>query len=75
MKRKDFIKSSTLAIGGASLGTHFSFISPAVLGSNERLRIGSIGINGMGWSDTISLLKNDGVELVCLLYTSPSPRD
>ncbi len=66
MKRKDFIKSSSLALGGASLATQFSFASPTVLGSNERLRIGAIGINGMGWSDTKSLLKINGVELVAI---------
>ena len=66
MKRKDFIKSSSLAIGSISLANQFSFASQSVLGSNERIRIGAIGINGMGWSDTISLLKIGGVELVAI---------
>ena len=66
MKRKDFIKSSSLAIGSISLANQFSFASQAVIGSNERIRIGAIGINGMGWSDTISLLKIGGVELVAI---------
>jgi len=66
MKRKEFLKASSLALGGATFVPHQFPLTGTILGANDRLRIGAIGINGMGWSDTKSLLKIDGVELVAI---------
>lgn len=66
MKRKEFLKASSLAIGGATFAPQPFTLTGSIVGANERLRIGAIGINGMGWSDTKSLLKIDGVELVAI---------
>jgi len=38
----------------------------AIIGANDRLRFGAIGINGMGWADTKALLKVPNVELVAI---------
>lgn len=61
MKRRAFNKiAGTIAFSAPFINTSgFS-----VLGANERLNIGVIGANGMGWSNTNSLLKND--HTICL---------
>lgn len=69
MKRRDFSKgASALMAGGLVIG-------PTVLSANNRrkrisandkLQIGVIGCNGMGWSDTYSMLKMKDVDLVAI---------
>lgn len=63
MRRRDFIKSAALA--GAALG-----LAPplrmARAARNDRLQIGVIGCNGMGWTNTASLLKMDDVDVVAI---------
>jgi predicted dehydrogenase len=68
MKRKDFIKQTAAFAGGSFfLPTVDGFAkSMGVLGANDRVRVGAIGINGMGWSDTKSLMKIAGVEIVAI---------
>lgn len=67
MRRRDFTKNSSAVLaGGILLGssalkanTHPSRTSP-----NEKLQIGVIGCNGMGWSNTNSMLKMNDIDLV-----------
>lgn len=63
MRRRDFIKSSALA--GVALG-----LAPplrmARAARNDRLQIGVIGCNGMGWTDTASLLRMNDVDVVAI---------
>lgn len=66
--RRHFIKRTSTLIGGAALlSSAESFaifknrFSPA-----DQINIGAIGINGMGWSNVTSALKNQGVNLVAL---------
>ncbi|MCY3998808.1 MAG: Gfo/Idh/MocA family oxidoreductase [Flavobacteriaceae bacterium] len=69
MNRKEFIKQSSLVIGLATVGPttlNFANHSIDVLGANDQIRIGTIGINGMGWTNTLSLLKIPNVELVAI---------
>ena len=68
MKRKEFIKQSVLIAGaGMTYPTYASLLNrSAIIGANDRLRFGAIGINGMGWADTKSLLKVPNVELVAI---------
>lgn len=68
-RRKFLIDSSRIAAGGLLL----SALSPEVFAINkgqvpasDRINIGAIGINGMGWSDTKAALKVPGVNLVAL---------
>ncbi len=64
MNRKNFIKQSALMTGaGLVLPGYKSILKGAkILGANDTINIGAIGINGMGWSDTKSLLKIPGVQ-------------
>ncbi len=62
MKRRNFVKTSALA------GTALTFpnILTGGLGQNDKINIGVIGCNGMGWADTTSCLKMDNVDLVAI---------
>ena len=68
MKRTDFIKQASLTTGAGLLLPSFSLGSQShpILGSNDRIRIGAIGVNGMGWADTKALIKIPGVERVAI---------
>ena len=68
MRRKEFIKQASLMTGAGLVFPSLSIGSQShpILGSNDRIRIGAIGINGMGWADTKSLLKIPGVELAAI---------
>ena len=68
MKRKDFIKRSVLVAGaGMSYPTYASLLDrSSIIGANDRVRFGAIGVNGMGWADTKALLKVPNVELVAI---------
>ena len=68
MKRKDFIKRSVLVAGaGMSYPTYASLLDRySIIGANDRVRFGAIGVNGMGWADTKALLKVPNVELVAI---------
>jgi predicted dehydrogenase len=66
MKRRDFIyKTGTALAAGAIL-------TPAMLGArsrisaNDKINIGVIGCNGMGWSNTSSLIKMNDIDLVAI---------
>ena len=66
MKRRTFIKNST-AVGAGSLILPFSLSAKSkYIPPSDRVRIGLIGAKGMGWSNTNSLLKIEGTELVGL---------
>ncbi len=68
-RRRFLADSSLLALGGITLQSFntdtFSIFknrfSPA-----DQVNIGAIGINGMGWADTTSMLKIPGVNLVAI---------
>jgi predicted dehydrogenase len=63
MRRRDFIKNSALA------GVAAGLVAPVrVSGAdkNDRLQIGVIGCNGMGWSNAASLLKMNDVDVVAI---------
>jgi predicted dehydrogenase len=66
MKRRSFLHQGGLALAGtlmatpaiASLGKRFS--------QNDKINIGVIGCNGMGWSNVSSLLKMPDVDLTAI---------
>ena len=68
MKRKNFIKKSALLASSGFLFPRFSSLSKAgsVLGSNETINIGTIGLNSMGWWNTKSLLRIPEVNLIAI---------
>lgn len=77
MKRKDFIKQTSLITGAGLIIPSLSAFSASrkILGSNDLIRIGTIGINGMGWSNTKALMKIPGVELVAICDVDQSVLD
>lgn len=70
MQRRKFIRESSLiGTGCLAFGSGLIQASPVInnpLPKSDKLRFGVIGCNGMGWSDTRSLLKMDDVELVAI---------
>jgi len=69
MKRRDFIQKSATAAAATGLITTLPgtlSASSRILGANERVNVGAIGLNGMGMSDLRSFLKMDGVECLAL---------
>jgi predicted dehydrogenase len=62
MRRRDFIASTALVSGVYGLGSRLA----AGAERNDRLQVGVIGCNGMGWANTESLLKNEDVDLVAI---------
>ena len=68
MKRKNFIKKSALLASSGFLFPGFSSLSKAsgILGSNETINIGTIGLNSMGWWNTKSFLRIPNVNLIAI---------
>ncbi|WP_276374505.1 Gfo/Idh/MocA family oxidoreductase [Chryseolinea sp. H1M3-3] len=64
MKRRNFIKGTGAALaGGMFLGSEI-IATPGIVSANDKLNIGVIGCNGMGWSNTNSFLKMKDVDLL-----------
>lgn len=68
--RRSFLQQSSALVGGALLSSAFDrspFSSLRTrLSASDRIRVGAIGINGMGWADLSAALKVPGVEVVAL---------
>lgn len=64
MKRRNFIKQAGVSLaGGIVLGPSIVSARPRI-SKNDKLQIGVIGCNGMGWSNVNSFLKMADVDLV-----------
>ena len=69
MKRRDFIHKSAAVAAGTGIISSMPGTARAasrILGANEKINIGAIGLNGMGMSDLNSFMKMEGVECVAL---------
>lgn len=67
--RRDFLKKmGTLAVAGAISPSLVNAKSPkaSVMGANDRINIGLIGCNSMGWTDLLNAVNVPGVECVAL---------
>jgi uncharacterized OsmC-like protein len=65
MKRRNFVKNtSALTAGGLILGPSILHAGSKRISPNDKLQIGVIGCNGMGWSNTYSMLKMEDVDLI-----------
>lgn len=62
MKRRTFVKETSVA-GAGLLFSHQAFAKKRIA-TNDKLQIGVIGCNGMGWANTNSLLKMADIDLV-----------
>lgn len=70
--RRKFIGQSGLALAGLSVLPLNSFSHSK---ANETINLGVIGANGMGWADTRSALKNEGVRCVAICDVDASVID
>ena len=61
MNRKDFIRTSSV-LAASSL----FFKAKGGGFFDQSIRVGLVGVNGMGWSDLNALLKNQGVVCTAL---------
>ncbi|PST83858.1 oxidoreductase [Pedobacter yulinensis] len=70
LNRRNFIRNTALAAGGtavmAALDQPAFAIGRRIIGANDRINIGVIGLKGMGWSDLQAALKVPGVQLAAL---------
>jgi len=62
MKRKDFVKISSMF----TLSAFMPFTDLLAVGNNINIRIGLIGVNGMGWTNLNAILKNVNVTCTAL---------
>lgn len=68
--RRHFLKQGSAIIGGAAILSAIDNPAFAIFRKSfspaSQINIGAIGINGMGWADLTSALKQPGVNLVAL---------
>ncbi len=69
MKRRQFIQSSSTVLAGAGMAgllpTDLLSFNKS-MAANDKIRIGAIGIKGMGWSDLTSVLKDPRAQCIAL---------
>ena len=66
MKRREFIYKSSLMGAGILLSPTLARAADKKVGANDKIRVGLIGCNGMGFGDLQSFLRNKEVECVAL---------
>ncbi|MDA0201070.1 MAG: Gfo/Idh/MocA family oxidoreductase [Bacteroidetes bacterium] len=70
MNRKEFIKNTTIAGAGGmflpNLKGYAQWVKKNKISANDQLNVGTIGINGMGWNNTMRVLEVPGVNLVAV---------
>ena len=66
MKRKEFIKKSAFLGAGSMFLTSLSGYSIKNKSASDQINIGAIGINGMGWGNTLKAIEVPGVNLVAV---------
>jgi len=64
--RRSFIKKSALGIAALHIPFGNNAFAYNIIGANERINVGVIGCNGMGWSNTMSILKNKDIQLIAI---------
>ncbi|MDX2250054.1 MAG: Gfo/Idh/MocA family oxidoreductase [Bacteroidia bacterium] len=65
MKRRTFIyKSAAAGAGSLILAPSVMSAAKTIISPNDRLQVGVIGCNGMGWSNSRSILKMEDVDIV-----------
>ncbi len=70
MNRKEFIKNTAIAGAGgmflSNLKSYAQWGKKNKISANDQLNVGTIGINGMGWANTMKVLEVPGVNLVAV---------
>ena len=65
MKRRHFIQSTSAYIAGAALLPK-TLSATKSIAPGDKINIAAIGINGMGWSDLQSMIKNPQAQCIAL---------
>lgn len=77
--RRSFIRQAGLLAGTtmlASINQQNAFAAfSKKMAASDRIHVAAIGINGMGWADLLSSMKQPGVELVMLCDTDKNVLD
>src|SRR3979411_2160548 len=77
--RRSFIRQAGLFAGTSLLASTIQQQAFGSFGkklaSSDRINIAAIGINGMGWADLLSALKQPGVQVVMLCDTDKNVLD
>lgn len=63
-QRRKFIKDTALGMAALSIPSYGIALSSKIFNINNTVNLGVIGCNGMGWSNTVSMLKIEGVKLI-----------
>ena len=67
MKRRDFIHSSSTYLAGLGIASMLPYdLLKTKVSAADKIRVGAIGIKGMGWSDLSAILKDPRAECVAL---------
>jgi predicted dehydrogenase len=69
MKRRNFVKGTVTTIAGAALLPYLPSTARAasrIKSAADTIRVGAIGVNGMGMANLNRFLMNDGVECIAL---------
>ncbi len=66
MQRKEFLKNSALAVAGSMFLPSLTGFSSQKISASDQINIGAIGINGMGWGNTLKAVQVPGVNLVAV---------
>ena len=64
--RRDFLRQTALLGAGLSISPFFIKAGNAGVGANDKIGIGLIGCNGMGFEDLKAFLRNPEVECIAL---------
>lgn len=77
--RRSFIRQAGVMAGTTILATTFQKQAFASFGrklaAGDRIHVAAIGINGMGWADLLSSMKQPGVQVVMLCDTDQNVLD
>lgn len=66
MKRRHFLQSSSMYLAGAALIPTTLSAATRKVSAADKIRVGAIGINGMGWADLTTMLKHPEAECIAL---------
>ncbi|MDR2773938.1 MAG: Gfo/Idh/MocA family oxidoreductase [Tannerella sp.] len=64
--RRDFIRQAAVLGAGLSVNPFFIKAGGQSVGANDKIRVGLIGCNGMGFSDLTAFLRNPEVECIAI---------
>jgi predicted dehydrogenase len=73
MERRDFLYKTAMVGAGAVLIPKSMYGMGSRVAPSDRIRVGLIGCNGMGWSDLSTFLNNPEVECVALCDIDDEP--